>query len=1037
MSTVQIDSRIAQNFFDNAVRLAKIYCPDWKLPDDWPVAGDVPLPSAAQIASDPGLILLKMFSHLAGYLADIENALPSHWQLAFYQFLCAAPLSALPAFAPLTFTLADGQPPQIIPSGTTILDSATQSRRFKTYDDLCVVSATLSAALWLAPESDTYIDCMAAWSGGDPPVLFGDEREGYEMPLTHWMMIGDPVLFKYDPAVTKIQINLAGSHLDSAYFARWCDGAMTPLEVSASIESPDARSLSIDITPLPKGKAAAAMSVADLNAEIFKDAGYAPETLETAKDVSIDAPGYWLLVRPAAQMRLGSEVDVLPKIESIACTVHGSGALPQRAAANNALLDLSKGGYPFGKSPATDDAFYVQSDSVFAYPGGTIELRFEIADLPTEAKAEVDWQFWDEATRAWVSMIHGDGAGSYQLQDTTNGLMRSGKVSFISPKMGRQAVSGIEGYWIRAVLNAYEGASGYSFQPLVPAIEGIPDKDLPDVYKQPVIDYLLQHTKATFLSRYQSAARGKGPFIVSLQIDYVYTAHPTWMRRHNAFQLDRLDPLEGKPYPYLPLLDTKSMMYLGLRCSDVANQWVGRYVTLYFQIDNEHAQEGPALSWEWLDSAAQQWRPLEVEDRTEKLGRSATIQFNVPDSMTQAMCFSQSACWLRVSGARRSPIALAGVYLNTCGSLNLMTYTDVILGSSNGLPNQTFLLPYAGIHELQSGETIDARNVGAQGDIVLVVNEPEALTGKLQPQVANLPTAEPWTRVESFVGAKPTSRYYTLEGRSGAIVFGDGVHGAIPPAGVHNIVVKSYSTTAGAAANVAAGSLGVFGAGIPGIVKVTNPVAARGGVDGESLADLAQSGAARTRANKRAVTLEDVKTLAEQATARVCAAVAIERFEPEMAVPRRHVEIFVLAKSDYADARTAPTVLDNVLAFVRANSPIQLQSRITVTSAHFKKIDVVAVLKSNMPASQRQALQASAIDAIEAFLHPVNGGPAGGPWRFGAPVRRADVLATLLAIPGVATVSRLTLCGTASDVTTVLEYEVPCAGPIVVELELG
>ncbi len=1038
MSTVQIDSRVAQDFFDDAIRLAKIYCPQWQLPDSWPVTGKVPQPQAEDIARDPGLILLELFSHLAAYLADIENALPLHWQLALYQFLCVSPRSALPAFAPLTFTLANGQLPQIVPSGTAILDSATQSFRFKTYDELCVVSATLSAALWVAPTFDRYIDCMAAWSGGgDPPALFGNGSAGYEKPLTHWMMIGDPVLLKYDPAVTKIQIDLTGSHLGSEYFERWYDGAMTPLEISPPVETPDGRGLSVTITPLPKDKAAAAMSVDDLNAEIFKHAGYTPQTLATEKDVHTDVPGYWLLVRPAQSQWFGSEMDVLPKIHTITATVHGNGALPQRAAANNSLLDLTNGGYPFGKSPTTHDTFYVQNDRVFSHPGGMIVLRFEIADPPSAAKAQVDWQFWDEATREWVSMIDGEGADSYRLQDTTQGLIRSGTVSFVCPKVGRQTVAGTEGYWIRAMLNAYDGADGYSFQPLVPAIEGIPDKDLPDAYKQPVINYLLQNTKATFLSRYQSASRGKGPFIASLQINYVYTAHPEWMRRHNGFQLDRLAPLEGKPYPYLPLPDTPSMMYLGFRCSDVANQWVGRRITIYFQIDNEHAQEGPARSCEWLDSVAHEWRPLTVDDRTAKLGRSATIRFTVPDNMMQAICFSQSACWVRVSGAYGSPVALAGVYLNTAGSFNLTTHTDVILGSSNGLPNQTFLLPYAGVHELQSGETIDARNVGAQDDIALVIKEPAALTGKLQPQVANLPKAEPWYLAESFVGATPTTRCYTLEGRSGTITFGDGVHGAIPPAGVHNIVVQSYSTTAGAAGNVSAGSLGVFSAGIPGIVKVTNPVAARGGVNGESLADLALSGAARVRANGRAVTLDDIQALAEQASARVCAAKVIEHFESELAVPRRHLEVFVLAKSDDPDLRTAPAVLDDVLAFVQAHSPIQLQSRITVTSAHFKKIDVVAVLKSSEPVSEWPALRATVVDALEAFLHPVSGGPADGQWRFGATVRRVDILAVLRGIRGVTDVSRLTLCGAAADVATLHAYEVPCPGAIVVELEAG
>lgn len=42
---------------------------------------------------------------------------------------------------------------------------------------------------------------------------------------------------------------------------------------------------------------------------------------------------------------------------------------------------------------------------------------------------------------------------------------------------------------------------------------------------------------------------------------------------------------------------------------------------------------------------------------------------------------------------------------------------------------------------------------------------------------------QPWTQVSTFTGAGPTAEVYRLDAASGRIAFGDGVYGAIPPAG--------------------------------------------------------------------------------------------------------------------------------------------------------------------------------------------------------------------------------------------------------------
>lgn len=1044
MDTIDLDPRSARDFFDDAIKLAKVYCKDWKLPDSWP--SDT-APNAHDIGADPGLALLKLFSYLIGYLADVENGIPFRWQAAFYRFLDASLRTAAPAFAPIQFTLAGGQPSTTVSAGTAIHDIQTQTIRFETDEELRVIPARIDTALSVAASLDGYVDCLATWRAGSTAPVFAGAASGVDdsaqvMPLPHWLLVGDPVLFKHDPAVTSVEIRLGGWHLDPDYFRHWCDGTLTSFERAVVTPSWDRCRLSV-VIPGPLRDAAETQSVAQLNARLVANAGFNGDALDEPAGTDTAKAGYWLLGRPADDVRVLQGTDTLPTVRTLECIVSATGALPQQTAANRSLLDLTNGGYPFGKSPAREDAFYVRSDQAFAYPDGVIKLHFELAESANPASVKIDWQFWDGSTNEWVSFI--DSAGThpnpYALYDDTDNLSRTGTVCFTCPSIGRKTVAGNDGYWIRAVLMAYEGSNGYGFMPLAPTINHIPASKLPDEYKSSVIDYLVQTTKVSFLSRYENTQTTKGPFVISLKIDYTFKTTPNWTWRHNAFRLDRLMPGAGKAHPYLPLSDRASTLYIGFDCYDVPRQWVGERASVYFEIENEHAGDGPALSWEWLDARAQLWRPLAVEDRTVKLARSASVRFIVPDGMTEAVCFSRRACWLRVSGATETRSnRVAGIYLNTTGSFNVRTYTDVILGSSNGLPNQSYLLPFAGIHEVQVGETLQTRNVGAQPDVKLHVLEPPALDGNLQPEDADLPVAVEWECVANFVGAGPGSRVYTVEGRSGAVTFGNGAQGMIPPAGNLNIVVDHYRTTDGTKGNIPARALGLFAAGIAGVAQVGNPVAARGGVDGESVADLVSDAPSRVRANEQAITLSDFKALAEQASSRVCRAIAIPRLTLDDGTqpigPSSYVELVVLAKSEAPHARTAPSVLDDVVSYVLARSPIQMQSRIKVKSPRFKNIDVYAVLKTGEPNGEWKKLEAAIAGQLVTFLNPVRGGLAKDGWAFGASVPCKDVSLFLSGLNGVADVDVVTLCGDRFQVT-LDDDEVPAPGAIVLTMEVA
>ena len=100
-----------------------------------------------------------------------------------------------------------------------------------------------------------------------------------------------------------------------------------------------------------------------------------------------------------------------------------------------------------------------------------------------------------------------------------------------------------------------------------------------------------------------------------------------------------------------------------------------------------------------------------------------------------------------------------------------------------------------------------------------------------------------WTPVASLYGAAPTARAYSApvnDDGSTTVVFGDGVEGARLPSGQNN-VRASFRVGLGVAGNVAAGAISNLIDRPLGVTGVTNPEAASGGQDPQSIADARQN----------------------------------------------------------------------------------------------------------------------------------------------------------------------------------------------------
>jgi hypothetical protein len=227
------------------------------------------------------------------------------------------------------------------------------------------------------------------------------------------------------------------------------------------------------------------------------------------------------------------------------------------------------------------------------------------------------------------------------------------------------------------------------------------------------------------------------------------------------------------------------------------------------------------------------------------------------------------------------------------------------------------------------------------------------------------------------------------------IRFGDGILGR-PPAPAATLEA-SYRIGGGAAGNVAAGVLtnlipppGVDGLGD---VSVSNPLPAAGGQDPQPVAEVRELAPHAFRTQLRAVTPQDY------------AEVAMEHPGVQRAVARRRwtgswyaVQVTIDPLAAYSDDPAVPADAGAALEVrrmagmdVEVARPVYVPLDIVLSAcvaAGYQRADVAAQL--------REALSAQTLpDGRRGFFHPDN-------FTFGQPLYLSDLVAAIMAVPGVA-----------------------------------
>jgi hypothetical protein len=295
-------------------------------------------------------------------------------------------------------------------------------------------------------------------------------------------------------------------------------------------------------------------------------------------------------------------------------------------------------------------------------------------------------------------------------------------------------------------------------------------------------------------------------------------------------------------------------------------------------------------------------------------------------------------------------------------------YVD--LGSSNGLANQTFTITDTPIIE---------------GSLGIYVNEGIGL--------------ELWAIVDSFIDSGPNSKVCTLSSDSNnytIVHFGDNGQGKIPNPTAD--VQANYRLGGGAVGNVGANTITVLvstgtvtAGGNPITVAVTNPSAATGGADAESIETAKLKGPRSLSALNRAVVQDDYSALADTVSGVAKSYVLAGHFSGSNKTAPVPANVFIVPNGG---GQPTETLMEEVAAFLSSKNPAG--TTVEVFGPTYSPIDVkgTVVAYSNFDLN---TVQSNVTAQIAAYFDAIN-----SPYTtFATSANLSDFLCTLTAVSGV------------------------------------
>jgi predicted phage baseplate assembly protein len=973
-----LDDRSFDDIVQEAVRLIPQYCPEW----------------TNHNPADPGITLIELFAWMTEMTLYRLNRVPEKNYLAFLELMGIGLTPPQPARAVVQFSINPKADRVVIPNGTRTATKPGPDGTFQTFETTRDVVVTNNALLkCMSQHHETFADNTELLGPGTRGVpLWGGVRS-----VERFLYVGDPRLAAFGES-SMLTINSSST---------------------AEVPQPLVRLLEWEYWDGQRWRELANPSVETAPHEV---ALLGP--VQMAETEIHDRKGVFLRGRLSEVPQRPD--DTLTDTLSMRLELIGEGEFPEASFASLdgdlfLKLDMDRSFQPLSREPKVDCAMYIKSDAVFGHAEATIRIDIELADPKVVAKAVpsedlvIAWEYhngkrWKLLGKAGIGDFDGEDPG-HEFHDETGCLTSPGFVTFRRPKdMRPVGVNGNDGLWVRARIERG-------------------DYGVPGSYELENDRWVWKDTRPL-----------RAPTLRGLSLRFVETAQPfESVIAYNDFVYTDHSSLakeEMKPFqPFTPVTEESPTLYLGfaepfpnescqLYIDLVEDAGPGRRLVAKRGDTAKQLAANPSeqiIAWEYW--TGREWRPLIVRDHTHGFQQSGFIELVGPKDHSKNKRYGENLYWLRARlehGGYDEPPLLRTVMLNSAYADNLTTYSDTILGSSKGTPNQSF--------QFVRGPVLPGQKVWVRERERPTSSElAEVLDVEGDDAIREDPDGDGflvrWHEVDSLFESKPASRHYTKDIVTGRIAFGDGIRGMLPPKADRNIFCTSYQVGGGAAGNVPPDAITVLLQSVSYVEGVRNVYAASGGADLESVEEAKQRGPHSLKAKGRAVTAEDFEWLAKEASAsvaRVCALPATDR-EGEVTVV-----VVPRVAENHPDFMEKPVASTELLRKVRnylADRKL-LTTVLNVTRPTFRELSVVVEII---------LLQATAADRVKAeidrkvrvFLHPLRGGKLRNGWPFGRPVYRVDLYHVVEEVNGVDFVDRVRII----DERTQLEVDQLKIGP--------
>ncbi|MBD5799845.1 putative baseplate assembly protein [Bacillus pseudomycoides] len=705
--------------------------------------------------------------------------------------------------------------------------------------------------------------------------------------------------------------------------------------------------------------------------------------------------------------------------------------------------------YPFGKQPRQFDSFYLACQEAFSKKGSFISITFDLShDVPIretsypEITAELSWEYWNGT--GWIK-LHLIKDCEHTDKEVSENLAKSEPKCLIfkcPEEIAQVTVNGQLNFWIRSRI-----VSG---------------------------DYGREEIIQTCKNTFELKPKFCPPKMTKLQIKYGTCDEVFYLDKcltlNNLEYRDRSKECRtGNRFkPFYSVNHDNQALYLGFDRPPLKGP-----ISIFLSLEEQEYMETqmPQMEWEYFreQNGKREWARLEVLDRTNSLTQSGTIEFMGPLDFYQSSFFGKSLYWIRAINTKRNLIPfekrlkkfivesrrvdhskkmslhpsctrkfshllepfhplfsvppedrvkppapkIKGIFMNTTMVTQAESIREEILGSSDGEGGQSFILSRVPVidEEIYVNE-VDSLSERERKDLVkqkrLTIHEVKDEKGRVTEFWVK------WIPVDDLKESTAVDRHYEIDRTFGRIQFGDGINGVVPPMGKDNMKAN-FQAGGGALGNVGPQEITTLQSSIAYVDSVSNPEAAEGGCNTESLEQALRRGPQMLKHRDRAVTLQDFESLAVVASRNIAKVKCLPHTNDSGQSKTGWVTVLIVPQSNDKQPKPSVKLKHQVGDYLRGRvSNVVIPKRFLITGPAYTEVsihtDLMASSLNMVPIVENRAMK-----KIKDFLHPLSGGHDGLGWEFGRIPCLSDFFALLQGIEGVDCVGKLTMTISSTD----------------------